>query len=132
MFEVDAASLEPLMRRIESAGEMAESVVNGVLHEEAGPIIYRRINPLIHPSGRTFKGHRASAASSDWTHYDIGKNLAVTVRTKSRFNYLYFPDDGSNTRHHFGNQEFFRRGGEASVDEIVSRCMAAIDKELEG
>ena len=131
-FGFDEGSFSRLQDRIAECGSSAESVINNVLHEEGGEMLYERINPLIHPSGRTFKGHRASAASSDWKRIDSSKNLSVTITTKSRFNYLYFPNDGSNTVRHFGNQRFFERGGEDASDGIAARCLAALTKEMEG
>ena len=112
IFGMDAAPLMAMQDAIRAFPGDAESAINSVMHGEAGPMIYRRINPLINPSGRTFKGHRASAKASDWPSYDVSENLAVTVRAQGSFGYLYFPDDGSDTRRHAGGQEFF--GAEAS------------------
>lgn len=126
---LDAADAEALATAISSYGERAEDAINGIMHASAGEIAYRRINPLIHPSGRTFRGHRASARASDWPRYDTSENLAVTVRTQGQFNYLYFPDDGSTTRRHAGGQRFFERGGELATPEIVEACLGALTKE---
>lgn len=123
--------LSTLADAISALGDNAESVINRVLHDEAGPLIYKKINPLIHPSGRTFKGHTASARSSDWPSYLTNRNLSVTVTTKSKFAYLYFPDDGSNSHRHYGNQQFFARGGEDAAQEIADRCVKALLEELE-
>lgn len=129
VFGMDAASLEAVQDAIRAFPGDAESAINSVMHGEAGPMIYRRINPLINPSGRTFKGHRASAKSSDWPFYDVSENLAVTVKAQGSFGYLYFPDDGSDTRRHAGGQEFFRRGGEQAAQEVVDACLGAISRE---
>lgn len=120
------AAMVKVMAAAEAYVGDSEEAINRVLHEEAGPLIYIRINPLIHPSGRTFKGHRASATASHWQEYRTGENLAVTVAAEGAYRYLYFPDDGSSSRRHAGNQQFFKRGGEAAVDEIAERCMAAL------
>lgn len=128
---LDAKQFDVLAEKLKQLPGDAEAAVNEVLHKKAGPLIYKKINPLIHPSGRTFKGHLASARNSDWPHFITSENLAVTVTTKSKFNYLYFPDDGSNTRRHRGNQEFFVRGAEAATDEILQVCLNEIAKRLE-
>ena len=132
VFALDETSFDLLRKRIAAFGEGAEAAINGVLRDQAGRLLYEGINPLIHPSGRTFKGHRASATASDWSNVDASKSLSVTIRTKSRFGYLYFPNDGSNTYRHFGNQQFFERGGEKASDGIVERCLAALSSEMEG
>lgn len=129
VFGMDAASFEAVQDAIRAFPGDAESAINSVMHGEAGPMIYRRINPLIHPSGRTFKGHRASAKASDWPYYDVGENLAVTVKAQGSYGYLYFPDDGSTTRRHAGGQEFFRRGGDQATREVVDACLGAISRE---
>ena len=56
ILELDASQVEALASAVSGYGERAEEAINEVLHDEAGPLIYRKINPLIHPSGRTFKG----------------------------------------------------------------------------
>ena len=110
----------------------AEEAINSVLHGEAGPVIYRSINPLIHPSGRTFKGHSVSATAAHWPEYRTGENLAVTVAANGTYRYLYFPDDGSNTKRHAGDQQFFRRGAEAVIPQLVERCVEAITSAWDG
>lgn len=126
---LDAQEFDRLMAAAEAYPGDAEKAINGVLHKQAGPLISQRINPLIHPSGRTFKGHRASATASDWPRYDVEENLAVSVGAKRRWQYLYFPDDGSNTKNHAGNQRFFLRGAQAASPEIVQRCIEAMNRE---
>lgn len=128
-FTLDAKDFDRLQRAIAEYGGDAEGAINEVLHEEAGPLIYEEINPLINPSGRKFKGHSKSAKNSPWPLYDTSANLAVTVKTKSKWGYLYFPDDGSNTRKHVGGQHFFQRGGEKAAPKVVDRCLnVLIDK----
>ena len=126
---LDASDFDRVMAAAKAFPGDAEQAINNVMHNEAGPLVYKRINPLIHPSGRTFKGHSASATASAWPMYDTGENLAVTVKARSRYGYLYFPDDGSNTKRHAGQQHFFRRGAEAATTEIVDRCLTALTRE---
>ena len=59
------------------------------------------------------------------------ENLAVIVKTKGPYHYLYFPDDGSNTQHHFGNQQFMFDGANASEDKIVNEVIDELVKRLE-
>ena len=35
----------------------------------------------------------------------------------------FFAEDGTNTRRHIGNQQFFARGGENVKGEIIGRCI---------
>lgn len=128
---MDDSAIDLIVETLKNAGKNAEDAINEVMHNEAGPIIYEKVNPLIHPSGRKFRGHTKSARVSNWPRYDTNENLTITVGTKSKWHYLYFPDDGSSTYNHAGNQQFFFRGGQAAIPEIVDRCLAAAIKDLE-
>lgn len=130
-FSLDASALDSIAHRLQETGGDVEDAINEVLHGQAGRLIADRISSLIHPSGRTFKGHSASAAASDWPRFGIAENLAVEVGTKARFGYLYFPDDGSNTKRHVGDQRFMERGAEAAAGDITDLCIGAIMKRLE-
>lgn len=127
-FELDGTELDRLQESMKSYGEGAGQVITDVVHE-SGPIIYGRINPLIHPSGRTFKGHRSSATASAWAKYDTHESLAVTVAARGKWSYLYFPDDGSNTDRHAGVQDFMLRGAQDASPEIIERCLGALIQE---
>ncbi|MBQ9785060.1 MAG: hypothetical protein IJW29_06455 [Clostridia bacterium] len=131
-FGIDVKDFDRLQQAIADYGGNAEDAINRVLHEEAGPLIYEEINPLINPSGRKFKGHAKSAKNSPWPLYDTSANLAVTVKTKAKWGYLYFPDDGSNTRKHAGNQHFFQRGGDKAAPKVVDRCLNVLIDEWKG
>ena len=48
--------------------------------------------------------------------------LAVTVAARGKYSYMYFPDDGSNTEKHRGNQQFMKRGAERATERIIELC----------
>jgi hypothetical protein len=54
------------------------------------------------------------------------------VHSAKKYQYLYFPDDGTNTTRHVGNQQFFRRGAEDASGEIVDACTEKLTKKLKG
>ena len=54
------------------------------------------------------------------------ETLAVTIRSRPAYNYLYFPDDGSNTLRHAGGQHFFQSGAEESADQIIDLCVSKL------
>lgn len=113
-------------------GPKSEAILNSVIHGEAGEMIYERINPLIHPSGRTWRGKERSATSSNWPRYMTNEHLAVTVGAKRAWHYLYFPDDGSNTERHAGGQMFMRRGAQAAVPDIADAAIERLCGEFNG
>lgn len=128
----DYNGFDQLAERLNSVGEGAGQIIQGVYTDFAAGEIKENALPLVHPSGRTFKGHRQSARSAgpDKVFTQEVKDLTLIVRTNKRFGYLYFPDDGSNTKRHAGNQQFMMRGMEQSTDAIIERCLAALTEDF--
>ena len=118
----DVAALEQYMK--EYAGNVEEAI-NDVLHNEASPLAQESIRNLIPVSGRRWKG-KAPAAQTSNSLRSINANLSTTITTTKRYQYLYFPDDGSSTKRHAGDQQFFEKGGEAVKDEIIERCIGRL------
>ena len=108
----------------------AEEAINDILHNEGAEKIQERIRMLMPSSGKTWRG-KAPAAKASKSMKNVNGNLFVEVKSAKRWNYLYFPDDGSNTTRHVGNQQFFFRGAEAAQNEIVDRCVARLVSEFE-
>ena len=131
MWKIDATEIDELEKRISQLGERAEKIINDVLHNYAGQEIIKRITPLIPESGRTWKGKKKPAKVSQPFREEQG-NLYVVVKTKSAYNYLYFPDDGENTYRHHGDQEFMRRGAEDATDKIIEQCVTTVVEEIGG
>lgn len=129
---VGYSAVDELQRRIEGFGEGAGQRIQEVFTGFAAGEIKENVLPLVHQSGRTFKGHRQSARSAGpekvFTH--TVNNLTLIVRTNQTYGYLYFPDDGSNTKRHAGNQQFMQRGMEQATDEIIERCLAALTEDF--
>lgn len=88
-------------------------------------MITEAIMTLLPESGRKWKGKRKAAKQSAPFMQTNGE-LSVTVKTKNAYNYLYFPDDGTNTRRHHGEQYFMYGGAEIKQDEIIDRCIAKL------
>lgn len=130
MYKVDFSEVDRLQQALESYQGDAESAINEVLHDEAGDLAQEAIRRLMPVSGKRWRGKKPAAKFSKSLR-NINGNLAVTVTTSKNHQYLYFPDDGSNTRRHVGNQQFFRRGGEAVQGEIIDRCINKLITKFE-
>ncbi|MBX9032670.1 hypothetical protein [Gordonibacter massiliensis (ex Traore et al. 2017)] len=129
MHEVDYTSLETLERRMGEYGQGCGRVVDGVLHGEGANIIKRAVPGLINPSGRKWPGKTASIAGKPGGASRLSQDngsLQVTVAARGRLGYLYFPDDGTSTRKHAGNQRFMLRGAESKQSDIIDRCIAGL------
>lgn len=129
-FKIEVADVEKLQSAMESYQGNVEETINDVLHNQGGALIQESIQRLIPVSGKSWKG-KAPAAKTSNSLQSINTNLAVTVTTTKKYQYLYFPDDGASTRRHVGNKRFFEKGGEAVKDEIIERCISRLTNNFE-
>lgn len=130
MMKIDIASVDKLQEAMKAYQGEVEPTINEVLHNQGGELISESVRRLIPVSGKHWRG-KAPAAKSGKSLQNVNENLAVTVKNSKRYGYLYFPNDGSNTRRHVGNQQFFEKGGEAVRDEIIERCITALTNKFE-
>lgn len=130
-FDLNIGEIERLQKAMADYVGNTEEVINNVIHNEGGPLIEEQIYLLMPVSkGKGWKGKKPHAKHSK-SLKSVNSNLAVTVKTTNKYHYLYFPDDGTNTRRHIGNKQFFRKGGEAVTDEIIDRCIAKLVNNFE-
>lgn len=127
---MDTKEIERLHKAIRNFPGEAEESINDVFHNEAPGMVSESIKWLMPMSGRKWEGKAPPARTAKSLTKET-TNLAFTVKTTGKYHYLYFPDDGSNTRNHVGNQQFFHRGGEMRQSEIVDRCITRITKNFE-
>ena len=125
-FTMDYSEAEALTSAMEQYGTGALREINDVLHGEGGQKIKEDIQRLIPASGRTWSGKKAPASAADALQQVNNETLAVTIRSRPAYNYLYFPDDGSNTLRHAGGQHFFQSGAEESADQIIDLCVSKL------
>lgn len=117
-FKYDADELEEMFSRYDKA----EDVINDVLHKFGAERIKNEISSILPVSGRHWRG-KAKAAKLAKPFNQLNRNLTVIIKSRNKYNYLYFPDDGSNTIRHFGNQRFMEKGAENASDEIIDTIL---------
>ena len=111
----------------------AEQIINGVLHDDStGNLIANAIVKLLPESGRTWAGKPTAAKKTMPFQADKTQNLSVIVKSKKIYHYLYYPDDGSNTRNHAGNQHIMSRGLDAVQDNITNNIMQKLIESIGG
>ncbi len=120
MLKLEALEFDNLQETLANYAGDAEEAINEVLHNYAGERAQEEIRRLIPVSGKTWKG-KAPAAKTAKSMRNLHGNLSETVTTAKKYQYLYFPNDGTNTRRHVGNQQFFEKGGEAAMGDIVDK-----------
>lgn len=128
-FELNAQGVDKLHNALQEYEGDAESVINDVLHNQAGDLAQEAIRRLMPSSGKRWRGKKPPMKTSQSMRNDKA-NLELTVRNTSAYAYAWFPNDGSNTRRHVGQQFFFERGGESVVDDIIDRCVEKLVNKL--
>lgn len=127
MFKLEFSEADKLQQAMKDFQGDTEATINDVLHNFAGDRAQEDIYRLM-PVSKKKTGKHAKDSNS---LRNIPGNLSVTVTTAGVFGYLYFPDDGTNTRRHVGEQRFFERGGEAAKADIIDRCVLRLTNEFE-
>lgn len=109
----------------------AASVIDEVLKNEGATEIKKNITRLLPSSGRHWKGKGSSAIQVMPGKFEQRDSmLEVTIAAVGKYHYLYFPDDGTNTKKHAGEQHFMRRGAENTYNKIFYLCLRKLDPEL--
>lgn len=132
-FTMDASEFTRVTEAIERYGSGSGKIIDEVLHGEGAQEIKKRIAPLIPSSGRRWKGKATAArlAMPGAFKQDNG-SLSVTVAARGKYGYLYFPDDGSNTVHHAGGQDFMYRGAQIASPEVINKCIEKLTESFNG
>lgn len=129
-FKINVAEFEKLQDVMKGYQGDVETTINDVLHNEAASLIQDSIRRLIPVSGKKWKG-KAPAAKTGNSLRNVTGNVSITVTTTKKYQYLYFPDDGTSTTRHAGDQQFFAKGGDAVTDEIIERCISKLTNNFE-
>lgn len=127
---MDTGEFERLTKAIQNFPGNAEKSINDVFHNEGSTLIQDAVRRLMPVSGRNWAGKSPPAKTANSLTDEKG-NLSITVKSTGKYHYLYFPDDGTNTRRHVGNQQFFNQGGESQQTEIVDRCISRMVTDFE-
>lgn len=132
-FTLDKEQIKRLQQAIENYAGQAGRTIDDVLHNEGGRLINDEIMRLLPASRRNWRGKRPAAKSTQpFRQYD-GK-LSVTIATKTKYNYLYFPDDGTDTVSHVGYKgkprEFMLRGAENQTAKIMDLCVNRLIEKI--
>lgn len=122
MFDINFLAVEEVEKALTEYSGNIEDAINEVFHsEEVNSLAQKAIKALMPQSHKNWRGKKPAAKTSNSLR-KLDGNLSVTIRTQKPYQYLYFADDGTNTRRHIGNQQFFARGGENVKGDIIERC----------
>lgn len=121
---------DKLLEAAAKYGSGSGRIIDDVLWNEGAKLISDEITRLLPVSGRTWRGKKKTAKNAQ-PFTQENSSLAVTVKSKPAYHYLYFPDDGTNTKRHKGEQYFMQRGADNVTEEIIDRCVNRLIKEWE-
>lgn len=120
-FILDDHQAEQLEETIKQYQEGAEGKINKYLHGKGYEAFEKSIYNAMPESGRKWRGKKKAARTAkSLQDKNKGEKLAVTIKAATAYGYLYFPNDGSNTEKHNGNQQFFEKGVEAKTEEAIN------------
>ena len=120
-FALEADALDDLTSMMEQYGAGAGQIVDDILHNQGAQLI----------KDRTWKGKgRSASAAMPASFQQDNAPQSVTIAARNKYHYLYFPDDGSNTVRHAGNQQFMRRGAENASAEIIDLCLGKLTENF--
>jgi hypothetical protein len=131
MAGVDFTLKEEDLTRIQEAimdfGDDAERVVNDCLANEVKDKLITSITNLIPVSDKNKK----HAKSSNPLDGKIRNNLTLWIHTKSKFNYLYFPQNAEGTSKGKSPNDFMDKGIDAEYDNAVNIILEKLQRRME-
>lgn len=127
MLSIDIDELDQVSDFIKQYPGKAQGIVTKVLYNEGAEEIKKDIALLLPSSGRHWK-KKAAPAKAVMPGKFSQKNdpASITISAKGKYGYLYFPDDGSNSRRHAGNQHFMQRGAENASSKVIELCIGKL------
>lgn len=130
IFNLDTSGLERITDIFEKYEETGLRTINDVLHGEGAEAIKENIIRILPVSGRHWRKKKAAAKNAAPFTAKTDQMLSVTIVSRKPYNYLYFPDDGSNTKHHAGNQHFMKHGAEKASEKIIDLCIGKLQENF--
>lgn len=131
-FNVDTSQFETLQRNIERLPNVAETVINADLKDKISPVMQKSILGLM-PMSKRQKQHAKLYKS---LNADNKENLTLTIKPKSKYRYLVFPDLGLGTSKKKAPQKFMEHGVEQkvnySIEELNKSLIEEINKTIGG
>lgn len=124
-FELKENDFEKVINAIIEFEGNSEKIINQYLEEEAKNKIIDSIINLI-PVSASRKKHAKRSNPLDGKRRS---NLTLTITSKNKYNYLYFPDQGEGTNK--VAKEFMEKGIDNVYEDVVNSMLEKLQKKLE-
>lgn len=126
IFKLSEEDLDLIRIRIKNFEGDAERVINDYLRNEANAKFIKSITNLI-PVSKINKRHAKTSNPLDTKFY----NLALYIHTKSKFNYLYFPQNAEGQSKNNSPNDFMEEGIDAEYNNVVNEMMEKLQRRME-
>lgn len=127
-FSLKAEDLEKIQQSIMDFEGDAEKVINDCLNNEVKEMFTKSITNLIPVSDTEKKKH---AKTSNPLDGKVRNNLTLWIHTKSKFNYLYFPQNAEGTSKGKSPNDFMDKGIDAEYDNAVNIILEKLQRRME-
>lgn len=128
-FELKQEDLLKLQLAMKEFDGDVEQVVNDYLEHEVNEIFRESIVNLIPVSKINKKNH---AKTSNPLIGEMSDNLTLYIHTKTKYNYLYFPQNAEGTSKGKTPNDFMEEGLNAKYDEVVNGILEKLQTRMEG
>jgi hypothetical protein len=125
-FELKSEDVEKISKAIAGFEGDAEVAINTYLRDIGRVKMSTAIQNLI-PISKVNKKH---AKDSDPLKTELF-NLVLTIKTKTKYNYLYFPQTGEGTSEGNGPNDFMQDGIDSIYDNIVNDMLEQIQNKIQ-
>lgn len=129
--KVETAEVEALEKAMRAFPGKAGEAINNELKENGASILRKEINRLMPVSGRKWKGKLTGARKSKKSLKSSVWDMTLVVFTSTPYGYLYFPNDGTNTKRHAGERYFFEGALANKEAVIIHRCVQRLTDEIQ-
>lgn len=128
-FSIKEDDLRKIQNSIQQFDGDAEKVINDYLGTEAKDKFIKSITNLVPVSNVNKKKH-----AKDNNPFDgkVRNNLELWIHTKSKFNYLYFPQNAEGTSKGKSPNDFMDRGIDEEYNNVVNGILDKLQNRLEG
>ena len=131
MAGVDFSLKEEDLGRIQEAimdfGDDAERVVNDCLANDVKDKFITSITNLMPVSNK----NKRHAKSSNPLDGKVRNNLTLWIHTKTKYNYLYFPQNAEGTSKRNSPNDFMEKGIEVEYDNVVNEMLEKLQRRME-
>ena len=127
-FSLKEEDLERIQEAIMDFEDDAEKVINDCLANEAKDKFITSINNLIPVSNKNKKQH---AKTSNPLDGKVRNNLTLWIHTKTKYNYLYFPQNAEGTSKGKSPNNFMEKGIDAEYDNVVNEILEKLQRRME-